>query len=88
MRSLRNILSVFYFRDDWGRKLSHVVAMDAICYSNPLDQYAAQHIGRELLKCYVSFHIPPSLKNNMYGVATGNWGCGAFNGDPELKGTN
>ena len=24
-------------------------------------------------------------QNNNIGVATGNWGCGAFGGDPEVK---
>lgn len=24
-------------------------------------------------------------QGNNIGVATGNWGCGAFGGDPELK---
>lgn len=24
-------------------------------------------------------------QQDMIGIATGNWGCGAFGGDPELK---
>jgi len=41
-------------------------------------------IERELNKAYVGFYHP---LNNVIptGVATGNWGCGAFKGDPQLK---
>ena len=62
--------------------------MDAICFANPLDQYTIDNIKRELLKAYTCFRIPRSLEQSMFGVATGKWGCGAFNGDKELKGRN
>ncbi|UJR32570.1 hypothetical protein I4U23_020031 [Adineta vaga] len=71
--------------DNWGRKLSHVVAMDAICFSNPLDQYTTSNVHRELDKAYTCFRLPKSYEQSMYGVATGNWGCGAFRGDEQLK---
>ena len=60
--------------------------MDAICFNNPLDQYTMDNIRRELLKAYTCFRIPRSLEQSMFGVATGKWGCGAFNGDKQLKG--
>lgn len=37
---------------------------------------------RELHKCYVAFIHGPHFSSP---VATGNWGCGQFNGDKELK---
>ncbi|CAF2801247.1 unnamed protein product [Rotaria sp. Silwood2] len=75
-------------KDSWGRKLSHVVAMDAINYLNPLDQYTIECMSRELIKAYTCFRIPKSMEKSMFGIATGNWGCGAFNGDRQLKGMN
>ncbi|CAF1052395.1 unnamed protein product [Rotaria sordida] len=72
-------------KDSWGRKLSHVVAMDAINYLNSLDQYTIENMSRELIKAYTCFRIPKSMEKSMFGIATGNWGCGAFNGDRQLK---
>ena len=39
---------------------------------------------RELNKAYVGFSAADS--GPLPPVATGNWGCGAFNGDPRFKG--
>ena len=39
-------------------------------------------IERELVKCICAFQ---SDSDNPCGIASGNWGCGAFNGDAELK---
>ncbi|CAF1511564.1 unnamed protein product [Adineta ricciae] len=72
-------------RDNWGRRLCHVVAMDAICFSNPCDQYIRACIDRELNKAFTCFRLPRSYEQRVYGIATGNWGCGAFRGDKELK---
>ncbi|CAF4114273.1 unnamed protein product [Rotaria socialis] len=72
-------------KDSWGRKLSQVVAMDAIYFRNPIDQYTISCMNRELFKAYASFHLPKSMNNFAFGIATGNWGCGAFNGDRHLK---
>lgn len=60
--------------------------MDAIYYENPLTQYKIENIYRELIKAYTCFRISRSLQHVGFGIATGNWGCGAFNGDRELKG--
>ena len=38
-----------------------------------------------LNKAYVGFSCEED--GSLPPVATGNWGCGAFNGDPHLKGT-
>lgn len=42
--------------------------------------------SRELLKAYTSFFPLESLPNSRCSIATGNWGCGAFNGDKHVKG--
>ena len=62
--------------------------MDAIYYQDPLAQYSIENMSREVFKAYTCFRIPKSLQQSMFGIATGNWGCGAFNGDRHVKGTN
>ncbi|CAF4035650.1 unnamed protein product [Rotaria sordida] len=74
-------------RDNWGQKWCHLVAMDAFCFRDPIVQYDMKYVKRELIKAYTSFY-PQTMKferANMFGIATGNWGCGAFNGDRQLK---
>eukprot|EP01083_Nonionella_stella_P215738 776197_1 len=73
-------------------KANVIVAFDAINYRySPDDQFTQSNMRRELIKAYSAFSIPPSdlpLVMDEYGyysVATGNWGCGAFNGDIQLK---
>ncbi len=73
-------------RDTWGRRWCHVVAMDAILFRDKLVQYQMKNVERELLKAYTSFFPQGKGLNYEFGIATGNWGCGAFNGDRELKG--
>ena len=38
-----------------------------------------------LSQAYVGFNGDISNMENMPAVATGNWGCGIFKGDPKLK---
>ncbi len=45
-----------------------------------------KNVDRELLKAYTSFFPQGKGLNYEFGIATGNWGCGAFNGDRQLKG--
>lgn len=67
-----------------GLRSTKVVAMDAINYSrNVEDQFTAREIDRELLKAFISFRLDPSEEYSP--IATGNWGCGAFKGNLELK---
>ena len=73
-------------RDTWGRKLCHVVAMDAIAFYNRSIQFKMEKMKRELIKAYTCFRIPASMTDVKVGVVTGNWGCGAFNGNKQLKG--
>ncbi|XP_052463409.1 poly(ADP-ribose) glycohydrolase isoform X1 [Carassius gibelio] len=67
-------------RDIWKRRYRQVVAIDALDFKNPRDQYTKDNIKRELNKAFVGFH--GDVKT---AIATGNWGCGAFKGDPKLK---
>ncbi|CAF4283135.1 unnamed protein product [Rotaria sp. Silwood2] len=75
-------------KDNWGRKWCHLVAMDAVFFRDPTVQYDMRYVKRELIKAYTSFY-PQATKierESMFGIVTGSWGCGAFNGDRQLKG--
>ncbi|CAF4896310.1 unnamed protein product [Rotaria sp. Silwood1] len=74
-------------KDNWGRKWCHLVAMDAIYFRNPSIQYDMKYINRELIKAYTCFRLRKvaTIHQTLFGIATGNWGCGAFNGDKQLK---
>ncbi|CAF4368290.1 unnamed protein product, partial [Rotaria magnacalcarata] len=45
-------------------------------------------IKRELIKALAGFHAHGRTPNDAFPIATGNWGCGAFNGDRQLKGNH
>jgi len=65
------------------RKKSALVAMDARPFrSRDNSQFNEENISRELNKAFVGFS---SEDEGPAAVATGNWGCGAFGGDPHLK---
>ncbi|EDV45739.2 poly(ADP-ribose) glycohydrolase [Drosophila erecta] len=70
-------------RDSSGRRQTAIVAIDALHFAQSHHQYREDLMERELNKAYIGFvHwmvTPPP------GVATGNWGCGAFGGDSYLK---
>ncbi|CAF1215209.1 unnamed protein product, partial [Adineta ricciae] len=72
-------------KDHWGRKWCHLVAMDAVYFNDPSTQYHPKEIERELLKAYTSFLPQDAYEDSYFAIATGNWGCGAFNGDRQLK---
>ncbi|CAG5090337.1 Oidioi.mRNA.OKI2018_I69.PAR.g12562.t1.cds [Oikopleura dioica] len=84
--SYNDPLAVSYKRDCYGRIPTEVFAIDAVNYvypyrgDTPHDQFSATSIKRDILKAYSAFKgCTPAT------IATGNWGCGAFGGDPELK---
>ncbi|KAL1436454.1 hypothetical protein MTO96_049685 [Rhipicephalus appendiculatus] len=73
-------------RDPWERRCTEIVAMDALCFAKPQEQYRPNNIRRELNKAYCGFCCPPEIpRAQRSAIATGNWGCGAFRGDPQLK---
>ena len=79
-------------RDGWNRLFTNVLAMDALYIKNRNSQFQDSKIERELIKSYSGFKHKTneygnlSKENKIYpAISTGNWGCGAFNGDIELK---
>jgi poly(ADP-ribose) glycohydrolase len=66
-----------------GTPDSAVLALDALDYRyrDARAQYSAPAIHRELDKARVGFGGSPAG----LPIATGNWGCGAFGGDPAQK---
>ena len=69
-------------RDVLARKMTQIVALDAIpYYDDPSSQFLATNVNRDLEKAYVAFEsTTPRVP-----IATGNWGCGAFGGNVQLK---
>ncbi|XP_011267867.2 poly(ADP-ribose) glycohydrolase-like isoform X2 [Camponotus floridanus] len=72
-------------RDDSCRRMTSIVAIDALYFRQPSLQFKIDNITRELNKAYVGFVGSDIYKNNLSAIATGNWGCGAFRGNPKLK---
>jgi len=70
--------------DEWGRRDTTVVAMDAVHLKSPKKQYSPRLLERELNKAYCGFHNPRA-SISLPAVATGHWGCGVFGGDRYLK---
>ncbi|XP_008280038.1 poly(ADP-ribose) glycohydrolase [Stegastes partitus] len=70
-------------RDEWARLKRQILAIDALHFKNSREQYNMRKITRELNKAYCGFMGEKGHKEP--DIATGNWGCGAFNGDPQLK---
>ncbi|NWX18851.1 PARG glycohydrolase, partial [Aegotheles bennettii] len=81
-------------RDEWQRRYTEIVAIDAFHFRRFLDQFGPEKIRRELNKAsnllqspaaYCGFSRPNVPPQNLSAIATGNWGCGAFGGDSRLK---
>ncbi|KFB34902.1 AGAP000589-PA-like protein [Anopheles sinensis] len=71
-------------RDASGRRRCYIVGLDALkVLDGTTNQYSERSILRELHKAYVGFRYP--LPGPVPGIATGNWGCGAFGGSAPLK---
>ncbi|XP_068562478.1 poly(ADP-ribose) glycohydrolase [Cebidichthys violaceus] len=69
-------------RDEWARLKRRILAIDAMHYRQSRDQYNMINITRELNKAFCGFK---GHDRDEPDIATGKWGCGAFNGDPQLK---
>nr|XP_020443068.1 poly(ADP-ribose) glycohydrolase-like isoform X2 [Monopterus albus] len=69
-------------RDKWGRMKRQILVMDALNFKRRQEQYSMINVIRELNKAYCGFK---GQGPNEPDIATGKWGCGAFNGDPQLK---
>ena len=65
--------------DIYNRRKCRVVAIDALSYKNSYDQFKEKNLRRDLMKAYVGFYS--ESENNRSPVASGLWGCGAFNGN-------
>lgn len=88
-------------QDTIGRKTVQLVAMDASLFSvsDRSRQFSQQSINRELIKCYCGFFDDKVTKylcsedgdgssltsEELPAIASGNWGCGVYNGYPYLK---
>ena len=58
-----------------------ILALDATHFSRNDNQFLRKHLTREINKAFLGFSHFKVGKT----IATGKWGCGVFNGDPELK---
>ncbi|XP_050076399.1 poly(ADP-ribose) glycohydrolase-like [Anopheles maculipalpis] len=72
-------------RDASGRRQCYIVGLDAIRMQPGVDQYEQQALRRELGKAYAGFRDGLDGRTPAPGIATGNWGCGAFGGHAPLK---
>ena len=69
-------------------KKNKIIAIDACIqetdYYGNIDK---KEINRDILKAFVGFNLVnfENESNEEKSIATGNWGCGAFGGDHELK---
>lgn len=73
--------------DDEGKRCVNIVAMDAIIAGHDGDEFSPKLINRDINKAFVAFSANTSMDKDKEKtpVASGNWGCGAFGGNKELK---
>lgn len=69
--------------DSSRRKHCTIVAIDALEFRQSSHQFREELMQRELNKAYVGFFY--DLNGEPPPVGSGNWGCGAFRGEPLLK---
>ncbi|XP_070771992.1 poly(ADP-ribose) glycohydrolase [Enoplosus armatus] len=72
-------------RDDWQRRCTEIVAIDALRFRHFLEQFLPEKMIRELNKAHCGFFRSNANRKHLSAIATGNWGCGAFGGDTRLK---
>ncbi|KAG0590928.1 hypothetical protein KC19_1G136500 [Ceratodon purpureus] len=81
-------------RDAWGRRYTKIIPMDAKARPGE-SQFQEKILLREACKAYCGFLSTETMAFNTHensgvtgkygGIATGNWGCGAFGGDLPVK---
>ena len=76
--------------DENQRIYTDVLALDALSFRYPKMQFEEAKLTRELRKCLSAFRVANEGKASREeqvkpAIATGNWGCGAFRGDRQLK---
>lgn len=87
--------------DTMGRRKTRIVAIDALCdpgkrqyrpgcLLRETNKAFCGFLDYQNHQMYEMLFLENETKNRMkiegvIGVATGNWGCGAFGGDPEVK---
>ncbi|XP_060861431.1 poly(ADP-ribose) glycohydrolase [Metopolophium dirhodum] len=71
--------------DDNNRRYTTIVAIDALYYNDPKNQFKTKNLRRELHKSFAGFSWGQDSECSDVAIATGNWGCGAFRGDCHLK---
>ncbi|KAL9647504.1 hypothetical protein ABK040_006864 [Willaertia magna] len=69
---------------------TQIIAFDSLLYNEQkmkLKQWRKEFVDREIMKAYAAFCDVPEYFNipNLQKVSTGNWGCGAFGSDKQLK---
>ncbi|KAI6199277.1 Poly(ADP-ribose) glycohydrolase [Aphelenchoides besseyi] len=69
-----------------GHHPTEIIAIDALPFEagKQHEQFYANKINRELKKAFIGFAIK-TPNTRCQSIATGNWGCGAFGGNLELK---
>jgi poly(ADP-ribose) glycohydrolase len=67
-------------RDNFLRKKTKIVAIDALPYPNPRDQFKESNIIRDINKAYAGFSNYNDADKQP--VCSGLWGAGAFKGHP------
>ena len=65
---------------------SAIIGIDALYLFAPKSQITANYMMREITKSFVGYSIGNDvIGHKMDVISTGNWGCGIFRGDPQLK---
>eukprot|EP01083_Nonionella_stella_P089622 250122_1 len=84
----RNNETEMFFCEDKKDRLgsSVIVGIDALYLWAPKSQIETNFMMREIAKSFVGYSISnQNIGHKMDVVSTGNWGCGIFRGDPQLK---
>lgn len=72
-------------RDEFRRRMIYVVAIDALSFHKPQQQFEEFALLREANKAFTGFYHDPADPSAPVPVASGNWGCGVFRGHKPLK---